>query len=130
MSPSQPAELPLLAPDRREHQPWLHALAELRQRWMRHADGWMGRRLRGTFAPEGTAGGTFAGAVHARVLTNTVRAAPRYGHEMAASTRALARRGLVEAAECDGLLADQAALAAAGRHGHAITGHAYVGRRR
>ena len=130
MSPPPPAELPALAPDRREHQAWLHALADLRQRWVRHLDGWVGRRRWGAFAPEGTAGGTFAGAPPARGLTNTTYAAPWYGHEMAASMRALVRRGLVEAAESDAFLADQAPLAAVGRHGPAITGYAYVGRRR
>ena len=104
----------------------VHAYADLQQGWMRHADGWMGRRLHGLLAPTGL----FDGAVHARVLTNTRYAAPLYGHAAAQSFRTLARRRLVPADDVARFLADLEARDAAGRYFYAITGYAYVGRRR
>lgn len=104
----------------------VHGYADLRQGWMRHADGWMGRRLHGLLAPTGL----FDGAVHARVLTNTSFAAPLYGHATAHAFRTLARRGLVPADDVERFLADLEALDAAGRYFYGITGYAYVGRRR
>lgn len=104
----------------------VHAYADLQQGWMRHADGWMGRRLHGLFAPTGL----FDGAVHARVLTNTRYAAPLYGHAIAQSFRTLVRRGLVPADDVARFLGDLEVLDAAGRYFYSITGYAYVGSRR
>lgn len=103
----------------------VHAFADFQQPWMAHADGWMGRRLWGMFA----SCGLFDGSVHARVLTNTIYAAPWYGHEMAGSMRALVSRGLATADEYARFVSDLEALDAASRYFYAITAYAYVGRR-
>ena len=104
----------------------VHAFADRTQAWMEHADGWMGRRLWGTFAPTGE----FDGAVLARVLTNTVYAPPWYGHAAAQAIAGLARHGLATREECERFAAEQAELARAGKYFYSITGYAYVGRRR
>jgi len=104
----------------------VHAFADWQQAWMAHADGWMGRRLRGVF----DATGRFAGTVHARVLTNDAFEAPWFGHENAHAFRSLVKRGLATADDCEGFLAEQAALHARGRYFYGITGYAYVGTRR
>jgi SAM-dependent methyltransferase len=103
----------------------VHAFADLRQPWMTHVDGWMGRRLWGMFAPSGR----FDGAVHTRVLTNTKYAAPWYGHEMAGAMKALVKRSLVTAEEYARFLTGLEELDRAGRYFYAITAYAYVGRR-
>ena len=104
----------------------VHAYADWQQAWMAHADGWMGRRLRGIFH----ATGAFDGEVHARVLTNTAFEAPWFGHENARAMGALVRRGMVTAEDYARFLREQEELAAAGRYFYAITGFAYVGVRR
>ena len=104
----------------------VHAYADMRQPWMAHHDGWMGRRLHGVFAPARS----FDGEVHARVLTNTVYAAPWYGHAMARSFGSLVKRGLATAEEYARFVSDLERLADAGRYFYAITGFAWVGRRR
>jgi SAM-dependent methyltransferase len=102
------------------------AYADWQQAWMAHADGWMGRRLRGIFH----ATGAFDGEAHARVLTNTAYEAPWFGHENTRAMGALVRRGMVPAEDYARFLREQAELAAAGRYFYAITGFAYVGVRR
>jgi SAM-dependent methyltransferase len=104
----------------------VHAFADWRQPWMEHADGWMGRRLWGVFA--GT--GLFDGAVHARVMTNTVYAEPWYGHARAQDFAGLARKGLVSREDHARVAADLERLSREGRYFYGITGFAYVGRRR
>ena len=103
----------------------VHAYCDWQQAWMAHADGWMGRRLRGVF----DATGCFSGAVHARVLTNTAFDAPWFGHENAHAMRSLVERGLAAPEDCDAFLREQAELQARGRYFYGITGYAYVGRR-
>ncbi len=103
----------------------VHAFADWQQSWMAHADGWMGRRLWGVFQGAGLA----ESAVHARVLTNTAYMPGCVGYENARAFGALARRGLVPAEEYERFLAEQVALAAAGRYFYSITGFAYTGRR-
>ena len=103
----------------------VHAFADLRQPWMAHVDGWMGRRLWGIFAPSAR----FDGAVHTRVLTNTTYAAPWYGHEMAGAMKALVKRSLVTAEEYARFLTGLEELDRAGRYFYAITAYAYIGRR-
>lgn len=103
----------------------VHAFADWQQGWMEHGDGWMGRRLHGLFASSGA----FAGRVHARVLTNTVFAAPWYGHARAHDVRSLVRHGLLAGDDADGFLAEQSRLHAEGRYFYGITGFAYAGRR-
>jgi hypothetical protein len=103
----------------------VHAYADWQQAWMAHADGWMGRRLRGVF----DATGRFAGEVHARVLTNTRFEPPCFGHENALAMRSLVKRGLAAAEDCDSFLDEQRELHASGRYFYAITGFAYVGAR-
>jgi SAM-dependent methyltransferase len=106
---------------------WLvHAFADWQQAWMDFADGWMGRRLWGTFA----ATGVFEGTVHARVLTNTIYAPPWYGHARAQDFRALVKRGLATADDYERFIAEQEALSAQGRYFYSVTGFAYVGRLR
>lgn len=103
----------------------VHAFADWQQPWMKHSDGWMGRRLWGVFQ----ATGLFTGTVQARTLTNTVFAPPWYGHARAQDLRSLLKRALVSAGDMDGFLAEQAALQAQGRYFYSITGMAYVGTR-
>jgi SAM-dependent methyltransferase len=103
----------------------VHAFADWQQPWMEHADGWMGRRLWGVFAPTGR----FDGAVHARVLTNTRFAAPWYGHARVQDLGSLVRRGLASAEDVARVVADLEALDGAGRYFYSITGYVYVGRR-
>jgi SAM-dependent methyltransferase len=112
-------------PDRGVVRRLVGAYADWQQAWMAHADPWMGRRLWGVF----NAAGAFAGEVHARVLTNTAFEAPWFGHENARAFRALVRRGLAAAEDCERFERAQAALHAEGRYVYAITGFAYVGRR-
>lgn len=104
----------------------VHAFADWQQPWMEHADGWMGRRLWGTFAPTGL----FEGAVHARVLTNTIYAAPWYGHARVQDLGRLVQRGLASEADYRRVVADLEELSREGRYFYSITGYAYVGRRR
>ena len=103
----------------------VHAFADWQQAWMAHADGWTGRRLWGVCQRAGL----LDGAVHARVLTNTAYEPGWFGYENAQAFGALARRGLVPAADVDRFLAEQVALAKAGRYFYSITGFAYTGRR-
>jgi SAM-dependent methyltransferase len=104
----------------------VHAFADWRQAWMDNADGWMGRRLWGTF----TATGLFEGSLHARVLTNTIYASPWYGHARAQDFRALVKRDLATADDYERFIAEQEALSAQGRYFYSITGFAYVGQSR
>ena len=103
----------------------VHAFADWQQAWMAHADGWMGRRMWGVFQGAGLSDG----AVHARVLANTAFEPGYFGHENVHAMGGLARRGLVPAADYERFLAEQVALASAGRYFYSITGFAYTGRR-
>ena len=103
----------------------VHAYADWQQAWMAHADGWMGRRLWGVFQRSAL----LEGRVHARVLTNTAYEPGCFGYENARTFEALVRRGVVPTEDCERFLAEQAALAAAGRYFYSITGFAYVGLR-
>lgn len=114
------------AGDREAVRRLVHAFADWRQPWMEHADGWMGRRLWGVFAPLGL----FDGAVHARVLVNTTYAAPWYGHARIQDLARLVKRGLVRAEDHARVLADVEERGRQGRYFYAITGYAYVARRR
>jgi hypothetical protein len=102
------------------------AYADWQQAWMAHADGWMGRRLRGVFQ----AADAFDGVVHARVLTTTEYAPAWFGYENAQAFGSLARRGLVPVHDCARSIEEQARLAAEDRYFHAIAGFAYVRTRR
>jgi hypothetical protein len=102
------------------------AWADWQQAWMVHADGWMGRRLRGIFE----ATGLFDGELHARVLVNARWAVGSFGYENAQAMRALVRRGLATAGDHERFVHEQERLAADGRWFYAITGFAWVGRRR
>jgi SAM-dependent methyltransferase len=104
----------------------VHAFADWQQPWMEHADGWMGRRLWGVFAPTGL----FDGAVHARVLTNTTYAAPWYGHARVQDFGSLVKRGLASEDDFRRVVAELEELDQAGRYFYGITGYAYAGRRR
>jgi ubiquinone/menaquinone biosynthesis C-methylase UbiE len=101
----------------------VQAFSDWQQPWMDHSDGWMGRRLNGIFG----ATRLFDGATHTRVLTNTIFAAPWYGHGRAQDFSALVKQELVSAEDYAGFLKDQAALHAQGRYFYSITGFAYVG---
>jgi SAM-dependent methyltransferase len=103
----------------------VHAFADWKQPWMEHADGWMGRRLWGVFAPTGL----FDGTIHARVLTNTTYAPPWYGHARVQDFGSLVRRGLASEDDFRRVTADLEALDRDGRYFYGITGYAYVGRR-
>jgi SAM-dependent methyltransferase len=104
----------------------VHAYADWEQAWMGNADGWMGRRLWGVF----NATGLFDGKAEARVLTNTVYAAPQFGYENAQAFRSLVKRGLAGLDDCHRFEQEQVELDAQGRYFYSITGYAYVGRRR
>lgn len=93
---------------------------------MEHSDGWMGRRLWGTF----NSAGVFNGTVHARVLVNTVHAEPCFGHRNAAAFESLVKRGLASAEDYAQFSAEQRRLHAEGRYFYSITGYAYVGTRK
>lgn len=101
----------------------VHAFADWQQAWMANADGWMGRRLWGTF----TATGLFRGAVHGRALINTTYASPWYGHARAQDFRALVKHDLAAAADYERFIAEQESLSAQGRYFYSITGFVYVG---
>ena len=101
----------------------IHAFADWQQAWMEHSDGWMGRRLWGSFAPTDL----FAGTAHARVLTNTVYSPPWFGHARAQDLRALVKRQLASAEDYEAFVADQVALSGEGRYFYSITGYAFVG---
>lgn len=101
------------------------AYADWQQAWMAHADGWMGRRLRGIF----DATGALDGVMHARVLTNATYTPGHFGYENAQAFGALVRRGLASAEDREVFLQAQTDLAGAGRYFYGITGFAYVGRR-
>ena len=103
----------------------VQAFSDWQQPWMKYSDGWMGRRLWGTF--QGT--GLFEGTLLARLLMNTVFAAPWYGHARAQDLRSLLKRALVSAEDVGGFLEEQATLNAEGRYFYSITGMAYVGTR-
>lgn len=113
-------------PDRALVRRLVHAFADWKQPWMEHADGWMGRRLHGTFARTGR----FEGTVQARVMINTAYEAPGYGHARAQDIARMARKGLVSADDAKAFLRDLETLDAEGRYFYSITGFAYVGRRR
>jgi SAM-dependent methyltransferase len=100
----------------------VHAYADWQQAWMAHADGWLGRRLWGIFAGSGLVDGN----VHARVLTNTTYEPGYFGYENAQAFGALARRGLVAPEDFEHFIAEQVALATAGRYFYSITGFAYT----
>lgn len=102
------------------------AYADWQQAWMAHADGWMGRRLRGIF----DATGALDGEVQARVLLNTTFSPGHFGYENAQALGALVRRGLASPTEWARFLQEQEDLAREGRYVYGITGFAYVGRRR
>lgn len=102
------------------------AFADWQQAWMANSDGWMGRRLWGTF--NSTA--EFDGEVVARVLTNTVFEPPWFGYENACAMGSLVRRGLIASNDYENFMAAQAALHAEGRYFYSVTGYAYTGRRR
>ena len=101
------------------------AFADWQQAWMKHSDGWMGRRLWGTFAPCNS----IEGAVCARVMINTEYAEPWYGYARAQDFQALVRRGLASEEDCDRFLREQQELNDHGKYFYSITGYAYVGRR-
>lgn len=101
----------------------VHAFADWQQGWMAHADGWMGRRLWGTF----DSSGLFEGAMHARLLINTVYAPPWYGHARAQDFRGLVKRGLASSEDYDRFVAEQEDLNEQGRYFYSICGFAYVG---
>ena len=100
----------------------IHAFADWKQGWMDNADGWMGRRLWGTF----NSTGLFKGTTYARVLTNTVYRESWFGHARAQDLRALVKRNLASAEEYENFVAEQEVLSAEGRYFYAITGFAYV----
>jgi SAM-dependent methyltransferase len=104
----------------------VHAFADWKQGWMEHADGWMGRRLWGVFAPTGL----FDGTVHARVMINTTYAEPWYGHARIQDFAGLVRKGLASAEDYASVAGDVERLSREGRYFYGITGYAYVGRRR
>ncbi|HEX6040128.1 methyltransferase domain-containing protein [Longimicrobium sp.] len=114
------------ADDRAAVRRLVHAFADWRQPWMDHADGWMGRRLWGIFAPTGL----FHGEVRARVMTNMVYAAPAYGHARVQDLGSMARKGLVPAGDYAAFVRDLEHRDREGRYFYSITGYAYAGRRR
>jgi SAM-dependent methyltransferase len=103
----------------------VHAFADWQQPWMEHADGWMGRRLWGTFAPTRL----FDGTIHARVLTNTTFAPPWYGYARVQDFSSLVKRGLANEEDYRHVVTDLEDLSREGRYFYSITGYVYVGRR-
>lgn len=103
----------------------VHAYSDWQQAWMAYADGWMGRRLWGTFK----FAGFFQGTVHARVLTNTVYAEPWYGYARAHDFSYLVEKGVASAEDYRQFIGGLEDLQEQGRYFYSITGYPYVGRR-
>lgn len=103
----------------------VHAFADWQQDWMECSDGWMGRRLWGTF----NATGLFEGSAYAHVLTNTTYESPFFGYARAQDCRALVKRGLVSAEDYARFISEQEVLGREGRFFYSVTGYAFVGRR-
>lgn len=101
------------------------AFSDWQQPWMDHADGWMGRRLWGTFATTGL----FEGSIHARVLTNIEYAPPWYGHARAQDFGALVELGLVSQEQYNRFLTEQEELNRRGKYFYSLVGYVYVGQR-
>jgi ubiquinone/menaquinone biosynthesis C-methylase UbiE len=114
------------APDRDLVRRVILAFAEWRQPWMEQVDGWMGRRLWGTFQQTQL----FDGKVTARVLINTEYAEPFFGHAFIAEAHVLAENGLLSKRDRDEILANVERLAELQAFFYSITCYVYVGRAR
>ncbi len=102
----------------------VHAFTDWRQTWMAEADGWMGRRLWGTFRRSGL----FDGTVQAFPYTSTTFEPGTYGWEHIHGMAALARHGVVAPDEYDRFLAGVEDQARAGTYFFSVTLCAFVGR--
>jgi hypothetical protein len=65
-----------------------------------------------------------------RVLTNTIYAAPWYGHTRLVDCAALVEQGIITAEEYARLIDDVEQQAAADRYFYSITCYAYIGRKK
>ncbi|MEO0461083.1 MAG: methyltransferase domain-containing protein [Myxococcota bacterium] len=103
----------------------IHAFSDWKQPWMDHCDGWMGRRLWGTFANTGA----FAGEVVARTLCGTTFGPGSYGYDQLLNLKELVFAGQLAQESYDALWREQEELAAAGEFFHSITAYVFVGKR-
>ncbi|MEL6339009.1 MAG: methyltransferase domain-containing protein [Myxococcota bacterium] len=103
----------------------LHTFSDWQQPWMDHCDGWMGRRLWGTFADTGA----FEGDVLARTMCGTTFGPDSYGYDRLLNLRELVTSGRLAQESYDTLWKEQEELAAAGQFFHSITAYVFVGKR-
>jgi SAM-dependent methyltransferase len=101
----------------------VHAFADWQQPWMENADGWMGRRLWGTFQDTGL----FVGQVVADTLVNTSCQSPGYGHARICDFAALVKQGRISREDYEQLLHEVHSLDERGCFFYSITSYAYVG---
>jgi ubiquinone/menaquinone biosynthesis C-methylase UbiE len=103
----------------------IHALCDYQQKWMEHADGWMGRRLSGFFRQHER----FEGLTRTRLLTNTRYEAPWYGYGRIQDVRELVAQGLVTESDYATLLQQVHARAESNRYFYSLTCYAFIGGR-
>jgi SAM-dependent methyltransferase len=101
----------------------LNAFSDWQQDWMEQCDGWMGRRLWGTFHPLGL----FDGTVRARAMVETEFSAGSYGRARVEDCRGLADRGLLAESDYESFVADLGQAAEKGEYFYSVTTFAYVG---
>lgn len=101
----------------------VQASAESKLSWMTTSDGWMGRRLWGTF--QGV--GLFEGRVDAYTHTSTTYEPGCHGWEWSQSFKRLAKHGKIAAQEYDAFIDGLQELADRRQYFYAITMFSYVG---
>lgn len=99
------------------------AQSDWQQDWMADADGWMGRRLWGTFG----ASKLFTGRIETLTLTETEFVPGCYGYGQMQTFGAMARRHLVPEEECLRLLQEVEAQAERDEYFYSVTLFIYVG---
>ncbi len=103
----------------------VHSFADWQQPWMRHSDGWMGRRLWSAVHTTGF----FDGRMSAYVLNNTKYESPYYGHARIQDFAHLVKVGLIDALEYQSFLNNIESLASTNEYFYSITMFAYLGRK-
>ena len=93
---------------------------------MADSDGWMGRRLWGTFEKSGL----FTGQMETLTLTATEFAPGAYGYEQVQAMSAMARRGLITADDYTRFAGDITAQAARGEYFYSLNLYVYFGAKR
>lgn len=113
-------------PDKKLIRRIVEGSAESKLSWMTTNDGWMGRRLWGTFE----ATGLFEGRVDAYTHTSTRYEPGCHGWEWSRHFKGLIKRGVVAHREYEAFIQGLEGLAARGRYFYAITMFSYVAEKR